>query len=79
MSTNYKDLELSSSQIRLLKKIKLLRKVSRKEIEKCKTDDSHNRYNFLFKYSLIDYADREHQFYTLSDKALMYLRYIKKR
>lgn len=71
MSTPYTDLKLSPEQIRILKSIKRKGCISRENIEK----DKKGKYNFLFKYHLIDYSDSSHKYFSLSDKAIMLLRY----
>ncbi len=71
MSTPYTDLKLSPEQIRILKNIKRKGCVPGENIKK----DQQGKYNFLFKYHLIDYFDSSHQYYCLSDKAIMLLLY----
>lgn len=71
MPMSYTDLKLSSNQIRILKDIKRKVLVPIETIEK----EKQGKYKFLYKYHLIDYSDSSHKFYSLSDKAIMLLRY----
>ena len=72
MPTSFKDLELSRSQYLILKRISFMKRI------KCSTVDSSSKYNFLIRYSLIDYSDQTHLYYSLSDKAKFLLRYRRK-
>ena len=68
MTTHYKDLELSHAELRILKRLRNKRRIPRSIKER-------PEYRFLFKYYLIEFADREHQYYSLSDKGRFLLRY----
>ena len=71
MSTPYTDLKFTKSQIRILKRFRRMGKVPVEVVEKHK----NGKYKFLYKYSLIDYADKSRQYFALSDKGVMFLLY----
>lgn len=71
METPYTDLRFSHNQLNILREIKIRNTVPRKHIDKKR----ETKYAFLFKYHLIDYADKTQTTYKLSDKAQMLLRY----
>lgn len=71
MPTPFTQLQLGPSQVKILKRIRRKKSISKAKV------DGNPEYDFLRKYSLIDYADPEHLHYKLSDKAQMYLRYKK--
>ncbi len=65
---DYKDLFLSSSEKRILKRFSHIKHIP-------KSIHDNPKYNFLFKYYLLDYADSTHSSYRLSDKAHFLIRY----
>lgn len=69
MPTSFKDLELSHSQVSIIKHIKQLGKISKNEVK------TNPDYQFLLFYSLLDNCLSDSNSYILSNKALMFLRY----
>lgn len=71
MPTSYQDLRFTQQQIAIMKRIRCMKRIKRINIDK----EKKGKYAFLFKYSLIDFANNEHTYYKLSDKGVMYLLY----
>lgn len=65
---NYKDIELSKSQTKLLKKLS-----KKTYIPKSIKDNPSNK--FLTYYSFLEYYPHDHNYFVLSDNAHFYLRY----
>lgn len=70
MSIPYQELRFSKKEMRILKRINRQRKISLSKIDK----NMFGKYLFLFRYNLIT-IDESGNFYKLSDKGEMYLRY----
>lgn len=75
MPTSISELELSASQIQILKAIQHKGSVPKSEIQK----HQQSRYKFLFYYSLLDNCPNNYNEYCLSLKAENYLRYKSKQ
>ena len=71
MTTPYKDLEFSFSQRLILLRVKYI-KIKRSTV------NSRPRYKFLRIYSLVDYYPKNHNYFVLSEKGKMYLRFRRK-
>lgn len=69
MPTSFKDLELSYSQISIMKSVKRSGKIPKNKVN---TDPN---YQFLLVYSLLDHCPIDYNSYVLSNKGLMLLRY----
>lgn len=74
MSTAHKELDLSLSQIKILRMIKRKGKITKEEVIKYKND----KYKFLFYYSLLDNCSDDSASFCLSPKAEAYLRFRRK-
>lgn len=75
MPTSISELELSASQIRILKMIRNRGSIPISKVKK----HQNKKYKFLFYYSLLDLNPDNHNEYCLSLKAENYLRYRKKQ
>lgn len=69
MPTPFKDLELSHSQISIMKSIKRSGKILKNHV------NADPNYQFLLVYSLLDHCPADCNSYVLSNKGLMFLRY----
>lgn len=74
MSDSHQEMDLSITQVQILRNIKLMGKISREKVH----EQKRGKYRFLFYYDLLDKHPTEIGAYCLSPKAESYLRYRRK-